>query len=285
MTKSPIFNLRPYSWIDLILLGFLAKFSISRSLNFAFSDLYFISSLLLLWFFFNFILEVKHNYSYRSKISLYLPIISLISAIFIGLSKNVYSLIPLVFSVFLVLVYLQKNRNTVLGNFSSITRGLIESSYFIFAVLLLSNSVDRIQIIISIFIFLIYTARALIGDMRDLKHNKEAHKKTFPVTFGMNACKGFMIFLLLITLLLQILIFDSYLISVPLALFAITLLFYNNGYVLHQLFVLTSSFFSLNLIYYFTNQNLIIINLIYLGILLNFIFYPLLQRKSNPKFV
>jgi 4-hydroxybenzoate polyprenyltransferase len=180
---------------------------------------------------------------------------------------------------------LQKNRNAVLGNFSSLARGLIESLYFIYALLLFTNSINQQQILIAIFILLIYAARAVVGDIRDVKPNGEAGKKTFPVTFGVRASKILVILLLLITAAIQIISFNSCLMTMPLLLFALALIFYNNGYVLHQLMILTTSFFHINLISYYTEQNLIFINLIFLGILLNFIFYPLLKRKSNPQFV
>lgn len=285
MLKNQFLNLRPYSWIDLIFLGYLAKFSITKSLIFSFTDFYFIGGLLLLWFFFNFSLEAKHNYSYRAKSPFILPLISLLLVIFMGLLKNPYSLIWIIISSFLVGIYLQKNKNVFLGNFSSIVRGLIQTSYFFFVISLLSNSINLEQIALSFMILLIYTGRALVGDIRDVKHNKSANKRTFPVTFGIKRCKIFVIILLLISILIQIIYFNSFLISLPLILFGVFLIFSNNGYILHQLIILTTSFFSINLISLFVSVNLLFINLIYLGIFLNLIFYPLLNRKSNLKFV
>ncbi|MDD5290555.1 MAG: hypothetical protein PHZ04_00370 [Patescibacteria group bacterium] len=285
MMKNHILNLRPYSWIDLILLGFLAKFSITKTLEFSFSDFYFIIGLFFLWFFFNFSLEAKHNYSYRGKSPLYLPIIIILISIIFSFLYNSPSLIPLFISVLFILFYLQKNKGQLSGNLSIFARGIIQSSFFLYAVLLLSDIVNNEQTIITFLIFVLYIVRSLIADIRDVNHNREANKRTFPVNYGINACKILVIFLLLTATLIQIFTFESYLISLPLILFAITLIFYSNGYVLHQLLILTTSFFSLNLISYFTNQSLVFMNIIFLGILLNFIFYPLLKRKSNPRFV
>ena len=271
--------------MDLILLGFLAKFSITKNLEFVLGDFYLIGGLLLLWAFYNFVLEAKHNYAYRGKTSLYLPALAIVLAIVLSAYQNMSSLVPLFASVLLVLIYLQKNKNAFLGNFSTVTRGLIQSSYFLYAVLFLSNSINQPQIIISILIFLLYNVRALVGDMRDIKHNMAASKRTFPVTFGILPCKCLVVTLLVVVVVVQVLNFGSYLISLPLALFAVSLVFSENGYVLHQLFISTTSFFHINFIGYFTTQNLVFTNIIFLGILLNFIFYPLLKRESNPVFV
>ena len=82
--KSNLLNLRPYSWVDVILLGFLAKFYSLKSLEFGLEDIFIIVSLLSLWFFFNLILEVKHNYSYRKKAPLAVAILFLVVALLIG---------------------------------------------------------------------------------------------------------------------------------------------------------------------------------------------------------
>ena len=267
--KNNIFNLRPYSWVDLILLGYLAKFSITNSLTFSFSDFGFILGILFLWCFFNSALEAKHNYSYRGKTSLYLPTIFLILTIVISITYNSLSLIPLATSVVLIFVYLQKNKNKLLGIFSSTIRGLIETSFFFFIITILGSPITKLSLLIGFSLFLIYSSRALIGDIRDVKHNKEANKQTVPVVYGLSVSKFIIILTLTTTSLICFLYFNSFLIILPLILFAITFIFFSNGYVLHQLMIFTTSFFHLNLIAFFTNQNLILFNLIYFCILLN----------------
>jgi 4-hydroxybenzoate polyprenyltransferase len=172
-----------------------------------------------------------------------------------------------------------------LGNFSILIRGLIQTSYFFFVIFLLYPSINVNQILIGVLIILIYTTRALVADIRDVRHNKEAGKQTIPVVFGNKISKTFIAIILLSSVLIQIVFFNSYLVALPLVLFAIAVIFFSNGYILHQLMILTASFFHINFIAFFTNQNLIFFNIIYLGIFLNFIFYPLLQRRSNPTFV
>ncbi len=280
--ENNILNLRPYSWVDLILLGYLAKFSITKSLIFSLNDLGFITGLLFLWFFFNLALEAKHDYNFRGKTSLYSPTIFLVLAIIIAIFYNFLSLIPLLISVVFILLYLQKNKNKLLGISSSIIRGVIEASFFFFAITLLNSPISKTQFLIGFLLFLIYASRALIGDIRDGRHNKEANKQTVPVVFGVKISKFVIILMLIITSLICFYYFNSFFMALPLVLFAVALIFSSNGYILHQLMIFTTSFFHLNFIAFFTNQSLVLFNLIYLGILLNCIFYPLLQRKSNP---
>ena len=283
--KKQILDLRPYSWVDLVLLGYLAKFSVARELIFSPDDSFFVVCLLFLWFFFNLALEKKHSYNYRGKIKIIFPVIFLIFVTIISIYKNAMSLIPLVISCMLVLFYLQKNKNKLLGILSSVIRGLIETTYFVFVLVLLGSSINETRALLCICIFLIYTVRAIIGDIRDKKHNKEAKKQTIPVLFGAENSKYIVIAMLLIVSLIIIFYFNSVLVAIPLILFGILLLYYSNGYVLHQLMILTTSFFCANCITILTNQNLFFLNLIYLGIFLNQVFYPLLERKSNPKFI
>lgn len=285
MIKKYFLNLRPYSWIDLFLLGFLAKFFTASRFSLETYDLYMVGALLSLWFFFNLALEAKHNYSYRGKISVVPAIIFLLIAIVIGIIVKPYSLIFIGASTLFVLIYLQKNRNALLGNCSSIVRGIISMSYFFFALAIYSSEFTKNAVVLGISIFLLSMSRSLIGDIRDIKHNREAKKKTFPVTFGTKVSKTLIIISLLIVIILQSLYFNSIAVSLPIILFGIGLTFSRNGYVLHQLMILTTSFFSANMILFFVSENLLLLNILYVGIFLNFIFYPLLKRKSNPTFV
>lgn len=282
---SHILNLRPYSWIDIILLGYLAKFSVVKKLIFSFQDFYWIVGVLSLWLFFNSLLEKKHGYAYRGKEIVSTPILYLLLALIIGLIAEPLSLIPVAISVLLVLLYLQKNKNILLGTISPIIRGLIQLTYFYFAFLYYAQTISLESIVLASMACMMLAMRSLIGDIRDIKHNKIANKRTLPVTLGMINSK------FIITLLAAIMIsvgmgyFGSLLISFPLILFAVGLLINKYGYVLHQLVIITTSFLSINLIALFTNQNVLFFNLIFLGIWINLIFYPLLKRKSNPIFV
>jgi 4-hydroxybenzoate polyprenyltransferase len=277
-----IYNLRPYSWIDLFLLGFVAKFSVTRSLSFVYSDIIMVISLFFLWCFFSLVLEYKHNYDYRAKSSILLLIISIIIPlviIFYNPSTGIFFL----FLTFFVTLYLFKNKNKSLGNFSIIFRGLAQSSYFFYALMLYTNSINYLQLIIAISIFLLYSSRSLIGDLRDVKHNKGTNKKTFVVNYGVKLSIVLVEIILVLCIICLMQIFNI-LVFFPLILFGTTILFFRNGYVLHQLIIIVTSFISINLIITLTSNTLIFSNLIFVGLFLNMIFYPLLQRKSNPEF-
>ncbi|MFA6255347.1 MAG: UbiA family prenyltransferase [Patescibacteria group bacterium] len=282
-----LLNSRPYSWIDLTLLGLLAKFSVINYLSFNLKDVITIIGLLALWIFFNLILEVKHQYQYRGNVSVIIPIFFLLLTFLIGLLQNYSSIFLVLISVILVLLYLQKNRNEILGQLNSVNRGLIQVSYFLYALTFYSAVFSQTTIILAILIFLLYFSRGMVGDIRDIKHNAEANKKTFPVVFGLKKGRFLALSLLITSILIQHFYFGSYLIIIPLLAYAIGLIFYTNYYIQHQLFIFTTSFFSISMIIYFTSSPsyLILIELVYLGIILNMIFYPLLERKSNPIFI
>lgn len=279
-----ILNLRPYSWIDMALTGYLAKFSINKELIFEIKDIYLIMGILMLWFFFNAILEMKHDYKYRQKVSVIFPVVYFLSALIIGITIQPLSLFFILISSLLVLIYLQKNKNLLLGILSSPVRGLIHASYFLFVLMFFSTSIGKESITIAGMLFLIYTARAIVGDIRDIKQNARSNKKTIPVIFGLTNSKLISVLLLVLAINVAI-IFGSLLVMLPLILFGLGLLINKYGYALHQLVIITTSFTSINMIALFTNQSILFFNLIFIGIWLNLIFYPLLERKSNPIFV
>lgn len=278
-----LLNLRPYSWIDLIFLGFLAKFSLFSQFVFSIKDAWLVISLLSLWFFFNLVLEKKHDYNYRAKPRLIFMILSLLIPIGISLFVCPWSLIPLGTLTIFVFLYLLKRKNKTMGSLSGFFRGLIQSCYFVYAGLFYTNNLTPSFIVISIIIFLITFARSLIGDLRDEKSNMEYNKKTFVVNYGKVISVIVIETFLTIALVLSYSYFNI-LTTITLILLAIALLFYKNYYFLHQLTIITTMFFSVNLISFFVDFNLLFMNLIYLGVFLNLIFYPLLNRASNPKF-
>ncbi|MFA5992605.1 MAG: UbiA family prenyltransferase [Candidatus Pacearchaeota archaeon] len=284
MTKSNIFNLRLYSWIDLILIGLIAKSSIEKSLEFSTKDIILAICLVSLWIFFNLILELKHSYEYRAKPKLVFTIIFLLIPLIIGLYFNYYTAIFSLTSTFFILLYLQKNKNQLFGNCSFVIRGLIQSQYYLYALMFYSHSINLTQILIILTIFLLSSARSIIGDIRDYKHNKESSKKTIVVNLGINKSVIIILSLFILSIITLLFISKSTLLIFPVILFALIIIFYRNGYILHQVSITLTSFVSINLILFFTNGNLFFSDIIFTGILLNMIFYPLLERKSNPRF-
>lgn len=281
-----LLNVRPYSWIDLVLLGYLAKFFVSGKLVFEFSDSYFIAGLLSLWFFFNILLEKKHGYEYRGKVS-QVPAIGFLALAFaIGAATSTLSIAFVAFSAFFSTLYLQKSGVPLFGKLSFVIRGIVQGSYFLYALAFFTNDVfSAWAMAIFAMVFCIYAARAIVGDLRDIKHDSECGKMTLPVAFGAKPAVALAALLLLAAAALQILFFHSYIVTLPIVLFMVLLFFYENGYVLHQLSIHKTSFFHISLISLFTSHDVFFILLIYLGVFLNSVFYPLLERKSNPKFV
>ena len=281
--KKQLLNLRPYSWVDLILLGYLVNFSATHVLSFSFNDLVFIVETFLWWFFFNSIFEMKKNHSYRAHVPRILPTLFLLSLIILALLVNKTSLVPLVVSVTGIILYLKKNEQKFWGVTSCITRGLIQASFFVFLLFFLKKEINTEQIIISVVVFLLFTERAILGDLRDEKPDKTRNKMTIAVVLGIKNAKWLSILLLLISASVLYVYFDSALLVLPLLLLTFFLFFYSNGYILHQLMIFTTSAIWVNCIAISTEQNLVLLNLVYLGILFNLVFYPLLERKSNPR--
>lgn len=283
--KNYFLNLRLYSWVDVILLALMGKVLISGVLCFERQDFLLISGILSLWFFYNLILEFKHAYAYRGKMSVAPSVFFLLVAIIIGLSRSYLPVLFASVSTLLVVLYLQKGEFKPLGYSNNVIRGLIQSCYFLYAVTFFTETISWEAVVISILIFLAYTARGIIGDVRDVSHNKASNKITLPVRIGILNSRLLVVVLLVLSIGLQAYFFKTLWLGIPLSLYALATLFYSNGYVLHQLIIITTSFIHINLIAFLTKEPLVFFNLIYLGIFLNHIFYPLLKRKSNPVFV
>ncbi|MBU1119224.1 hypothetical protein KKH43_05060 [Patescibacteria group bacterium] len=134
-------------------------------------------------------------------------------------------------------------------------------------------------------IFFLYASRAVIADIRDYKHNKAACKVTLPISLGIERSKMAIFLFLMISVVVLYSCINSLLVLFPILLFSSAFIVYKNGYALHQLMILTTLFFCVNCIALFTNQHLIFLNLVYLGIWFNLLFYPKIARKSNPVFL
>ena len=286
MFKQYLTNVRMYSFMDIIFLGLLAKFSSTRLLTFDFFDLLVAACLIFLWCFYNYKLEFNHNYKYRGKISSKVGYVFLSLAIAITAYVNYQTLIFLFLSTILVLTYSKKNEGILFCLNSMFVRGAIQATYFLYAKSMYGTIIPLKQsIVLALIIFLLHTARSVIADLRDLFHNKEMNKCTIPVLYGTRKGKLVILILLGLAIFIQTTFFKSLIIILPLFLYSIGVIIYSNGYVLHQLITLTTLFFHITMITFFTGGNLILTSLIYLAILLNNMTYHMLVRKSNPTFV
>src|SRR3989344_4289199 len=93
-------------------------------------------------------------------------------------------------------------------------------------------------------------------------HDKRAGNSTLPILLGEKKSVLLCSVVLIATASLQIVFFNFYIASIPVILFAILLFFYNNGYILHQLSIHKTSFFSLSMISAITSQSTVFIALI-----------------------
>ena len=278
-----IINSRPYSWGDLVVLGFLAKFMAVKKLEFETRDLLMVLCLLSHWLFFNFILENRHDYPDRQRVSKTFSYAWLALAGTMALAANGWAQALILISTIFVYVYLYKNKNVILGITSSLTRGVIQAIYFLIAGQFYVQEGGDWKIISAI-VFVALVARSISGDIRDTKIDAEKNKQTISVRFGDKTAKAIAIIFLLILIIAEARHFGSLWIGLPALVFALTLFVYNNGYVLYQVSAVFTTFTSLNLIAVYTGGNLTLLNIIFIGLWLNLIFYPLLDRGSNPIF-
>lgn len=279
-----LMNLRPYSWIDLLLLGFVAKIIVTREFSIEIIDVSMLVGILSLWFFYNLLLEFYKAREYRAKPSLTLTFAFLILGITLGAVYNPLTLLFSIGSTLFVLLYLLKNTFTSLGVLSSFIRAIIQSQYYLYALMFYCRNISLENYAFAIAVFFFMTARSLIGDVRDIAPDKKRNKNTFPVIFGLPATIALIEASLVFVLGVLIILFNNILVAFPIILIFLSVLFYRNGYVLHQLMIVVTSFVSVNIIALSLNLSLILINILFLGIFLNLLLYPLLPRKSNPSF-
>lgn len=282
-SKGYLINLRPYSWVDAVLIGYLAKFSVGGETTLSLADMRFVLGLLGLWFFFNLVLEIKHSYAYRARVSPLSAIICLTAIIVVNWQTGfTYSSVWAMLSLLFVAAYLFKSRGKFGGNFSPVARGLVQVSYFLFVVFMFPSADLGRASWLGAMIFLLYASRALIGDIRDIAQNGAVGRKTVPISYGERATRLAVVVLLVAAGVIQIWLF-SFAAAVPVILYSISILCYRNGYVLHQLGIFTTTFFSANLIALAIGEDVmsILLDIIYLGTWLNLQFYPLLARGTG----
>ena len=121
----------------------------------------------------------------------------------------------------------------VLGITSCLTRGVIQTIYFLIAGQFYTRENGSWKTVSAI-VFIALAARSIAGDIRDTKIDAEKNKQTISVCFGDKTAKTVAIMCLLTLVIVTTRYFGSLWISLPAIAFALTLLFYSNGYVLYQ---------------------------------------------------
>jgi len=127
-------------------------------------------------------------------------------------------------------------------------------------------------------------SRGLVGDLRDILPDSKINKNTIPVILGSTFTRIFTAFLLSQALVILFVIYHNLFFIFYFFPMILAILFYKNGYILHQLTIVFTSFLFSSIMFLFINDYIFLLVMLFLSVFFNFIFYPLLPRKSNPVF-
>ncbi|MFH1591082.1 MAG: hypothetical protein ABIC95_04070 [archaeon] len=281
--KTMIYNLRPYSWGDVAMIGIAASAVANGTLRFGIREGEAIACLLALWCFYQLALEQGHGYQVRGPVPQYAAAGFLLLSIGTCLITAIKALIPLTVTVLLTLLYLEKNRSAFGALVSPVVRGTIQAGFVVTASALVGlPNAGRVLVLASAACAMLI-ARALTGDIRDMRHNRQAGKITVPVRFGYRT-SALLAEASLLSASSLIIGIAGFVPAIPLLLIAAMLPLLPNGYVAHQLMVLTTMFTLAAVACSFDGCEGWVV-MLYAGVFLNQVFYPVLARKSNPCFV
>ena len=267
---------RPYSLVDIVLVGLLANLISSDGLFWNFSLLIDISVAVCWWFSFNLLRE-----SVKTKCEIYPSLMFLAMLILLIVLKNPIVLLLLFINLVWLYLYSLKVKSSLFGVISSVNRSLL--TIILLAMILALNNRLNIEIIsinlpVILSLFLLVMSRNLLADIRDYG----VDKLTFPKKFG----KKISFIVVDISVLIICILIKDLSVIFPLLLLFLIILFYRNAYFLHRIYIITSMFFLANYILSVINIPILINNLLYIGILLNFTydFIPrTLYRKRKQK--
>ncbi len=275
--------IRPYSIVGLFLLYFVAKVIATKSIALDYKTFLLFTPVLLSWAFLTFLLEAEHKHSNRKQVSHVYSAVSILVAIILGIAwtKAESIIFAIVLAIFTVL-YIKKNSVKVLGNLSFISRGFMELSIFFYSASLyvggeiLNNSFT----VFGLIVLLITSVRSLLGDIRDTKFDSF----TFSKTFGYGISYQISIMLYTLAAIFLYAATNSLEVIFPIIAIVVTLLFIDSGRIFHRLAVILSSFVMANYILFLANApSIIIVDILFICILSNLVFYDAVPRESNPK--
>lgn len=260
--------MRPYSWINLLLLATLAvHFAVSGSLALG------LALGLILWFLLILILEYVHKDEGRPRIPILFPVILLVVSAFV-ISDNLMALLLLVSFVLVSIAYAQKKKR-YFGLISFIIRGMQQVLLFLTVFFFAGEKLESVPILFIGIVFSFTAARNLIADFRDIN----VDKVTLPIVAGMTFSKIIAATLLIAAGYLSFLHIPQIALLVPLVLL-IFLLFFYNSVKLHRIAViLTTAYFSAYLA--FVTNNLWWLLLIGVDIITSILFYKKIYRPTN----
>jgi len=282
--KDYLSLIRAYSIVDLLLILFLARTLSIGNIDFSYKDILFGVLYILLWLYLTLDLEAQHKHPYRAQISHKFPYTLLIIATIISAYYSITSVLFIALIWVSTNLYIRKESSNIVSHTSFLTRGLYEASIFFYGISLYVgiSGINLTNILIGLVIFLLYSSRNLVADVRDVAFDKN----TFTVRYGSK--NSYLVSLATIVLAAFILyyLYSSFLVTLPILVYAIALLFYDNGFSLHRSAIKLTSFTSANIILYilFSEPILLVLsNTLFLVVLSDFLFYEATPRKSNPK--
>jgi len=263
---------RPYTIVEVILIGMLANVI-------AVGGLYFNNDLLVdvfvsLCFWLSFLLLTENRKG--RKISIYVSGALLMLLIATILLKNPASIMFVVLGLLFLYAYSQKSNNPVLGVISPVMRGCLALVVF-FNVLSFHDTItenvliDNYPIILAL--FLSTTARNLVGDIRDYK----VDNYTFPKRYGRG--NSFIVSEMLIVL--SCLLIGDMLVAFPLILILLVILSHMRAYLTHRMHILASTFFLMNYIMFLIDIPVIFNDILFIAVMLNFTYDHVPRTITN----
>lgn len=272
--------LRPYSLVDLFLVFVAARTIALRNISFDIKDVYLFVPVFFVWCYITWLLEAEHKHKFRENVPYWLSLIAILISAIIGITANVESLLFVLVVVIATNLYIKKGSISILGRYSFFFRGLMEVGTFFFALSLFekTSAFSLEHILFGLVVLIVYSARSLIGDIRDTQFDKI----TFPATYGNTKSYLLSIILFLIGALVLVNISSS-IVVFPIILFAVTLVFYDNGYELHRATLPLTSIVLLTYTLFIVDKTpIVLLDVLFVAVLSNFVFYNYVPRESNP---
>jgi len=259
--KEIFLLVRPYSLIDIALVAFLLHILIVGELILNLNFIINILVALCWWIALNLLSESQKN----KNIPIYLSFIFFAILVYMITIKNPSGLLFLAFSLLTLMLYVSKRKNFILGIISPISRGLLHLSLIViiltinnaFSLEFLSQNIGIIFVLV-----LIIISRNLMADIRDV----DVDRFSLPKVIG----KDSSFFLIELSLLVSIFIIKDILAVLPFIFLFFIILFYRNAYLLHRIYIIVTTFFSINYIFLLLNINLIYNAFLLTAVLLNF---------------
>lgn len=276
MISKKLILTRPYSFAFVASIGLIANLIMNNELLINFELAIDIAVPLLIWSAILLFVEMRHKQQYRPKITYAHFLLAFIPLILLMAIREPLSIVFLIIGLPLAYLYSLKSI------FSFVFRGMKEVLIFLIVMMfylhefnsLFSEIVNLWQLIL--IIYLLPTSRNLIGDMRDIKEDKH----TFARKIGEKVTLLLSGFLLIILVYLAPSVFVAFPVVICLAIMLLS----KNNYFLHKMFIVSSTAFFFNYIFYILSYHLFISNFMFLGFLL-MVSYDYMPRKINIKYL